>query len=62
MKIKHAGYMVHNDYIMYDYILQKYYGTMHAINEFCLENKWEIIYYSLSSNDFKDVALRRIGS
>lgn len=59
-KIKHDGYMVHNDYILYDHIQNIYYGTMHAINEFCLENNWEIIYYSLSTNDFKDVSLRRI--
>jgi len=61
-KIKQNGLMVHNDYILYDWISKKLYGTMHAINEFCIEKDWEIIYYTLNTKDFKDVVLRKIKS
>lgn len=59
-KIKPNGFMVHNDYILYDWIAKIPYGTMHAINEFCIEKNWEIIYYTFHIKDFKDVVLRKI--
>ncbi len=61
-KIKDGGFMVLNDYILYDYIRPHLnpYGVMQAVNEFCINNNWEIIYYTLNTNDFKDVILREI--
>lgn len=59
-KIKEDGFMVQNDYILHDYVINVRYGTMHVINEFCLKEDWEIIYYTLATNDFKDVVLKKI--
>ncbi|QSE98403.1 class I SAM-dependent methyltransferase [Fulvivirga lutea] len=59
-KIKDGGYIVMNDYIMYDHLSNTKYGVVQATNEFCIKNDWEFIYYAFHPNLFCDVVLRKI--
>jgi len=59
-KIKDDGIIVMNDYIMYDHITNENYGVIQAVNEFCVENNWELIYFALHPQMFCDVVLRKI--
>lgn len=61
-KIKEDGLIVMNDYIMYDHVIKEEYGVIPAVNEFCVENNWEIIYFALHPQMFCDVVLRKIKS
>lgn len=62
LKIKGDGYIVMNDYIMYDHFAMSKYGVVQATNEFCIKNDWEFIYYAFHPNLFCDVVLRKIQS
>lgn len=59
-KIKDEGYIVMNDYIMYDHLAMSKYGVVEATNEFCIKNDWEFLYYAFHPNLFCDVVLRKI--
>ncbi|MEQ8927625.1 MAG: class I SAM-dependent methyltransferase [Fulvivirga sp.] len=59
-KIKDDGYIVMNDYIMYDHLSNTKYGVVQATNEFCVKNDWEFIYYAFHPNLFCDVVLKKI--
>ncbi|HNP17403.1 MAG TPA: class I SAM-dependent methyltransferase [Fulvivirga sp.] len=60
LKIKPEGYIIMNDYIMYDHLAKSKYGVVQATNEFCVKNDWEFIYYAFHPNLFCDVVLRKI--
>ncbi len=60
LKIKPDGYIVMNDYIMYDHLAKSKYGVVQATNEFCVNNDWELLYYAFHPNLFCDVVLRKI--
>ncbi|MDX1629392.1 MAG: class I SAM-dependent methyltransferase [Fulvivirga sp.] len=59
-KIKKDGYIVMNDYIMYDHLANTKYGVVQATNEFCIKNDWEFLFYAFHPNLFCDVVLRKI--
>ncbi len=59
-KIKEGGYIVMNDYIMYDHLANTKYGVVHATNEFCIKHDWEFLYYAFHPNLFCDVVLRKM--
>lgn len=59
-KIKDDGYIVMNDYIMYDHLAMSKYGVVEATNEFCIKHNWEFLYYAFHPNLFCDVVLRKI--
>lgn len=59
-KVKVDGLIILNDYIIYSWMGSQFYGVMQATNEFCHRYNYEIIYYTLNTNDYKDVILRKI--
>jgi hypothetical protein len=59
-KVKPDGLIVVNDYTLYDHVQEVAYGVMHATNEFCLEQDWELVYLAFQQHGFNDVVLRRI--
>lgn len=59
-KIKPGGYLVLNDYTLIDPLLLQPYGVVQAVNEFCLEEGWEIRYFTLHPYMFCDVALSKL--
>ena len=59
-KVKDSGYIVMNDYIMYDHLANTKYGVVQATNEFCIKHNWEFLFYAFHPNLFCDVVLRKI--
>ena len=58
-KIKRDGWLVFNDYMVYDGVLDIPYGVAKTVNELCLAENWEITHFALQSASFYDVAIRR---
>ncbi len=61
-KIKENGFIVMNDYIMYDHLARSKYGVVEATNEFCINEGWEFLYYAFHPNLFCDVVLGKMTS
>lgn len=59
-KIKDTGFIIMNDYIMYDHFARIDYGVVQATNEFCIEYKWEFAYFAFHPNLFCDVVLKKM--
>ena len=58
--LKPNGYLVMNDYIMYDHFTKEEYGVVTATNEFMLEHNFEMLYFALHPEMFCDVLIRKI--
>lgn len=58
-KVKEPGFLIFNDYIYWSPAECLRYGVIQAVNELCLEEDWEIIYFALAHYMYCDVALRR---
>lgn len=58
-KIKDDGWIVCNDYAIYSPLEQMKYGVYRAVNEFCLQHDFEIVYLALQKWGYHDVALRK---
>ncbi|HUZ06505.1 MAG TPA: class I SAM-dependent methyltransferase [Candidatus Paceibacterota bacterium] len=61
-KIKDDGWIVCNDYTIYSPLEQAKYGVYRAVNEFCFEHGFEIVYLGLHPWSYHDVALRKMCS
>jgi ubiquinone/menaquinone biosynthesis C-methylase UbiE len=61
-KIKDGGWIVCNDYTIYSPLEKCKYGVYRAVNEFCLRNNYEILYFGLHAWGYHDVALRMIAT
>lgn len=59
-KVKPEGFLIMNDYIMYDHLAGSRYGVVEATNEFCKEHNWEFFYFAFHPQLFCDVGLRKI--
>jgi hypothetical protein len=60
--LKPNGFIIMNDYIMYDHFTKEDYGVVQATNEFMIENNFEMLYFTLHPNLFCDVVIKRIES
>jgi hypothetical protein len=58
--VKPDGYIVMNDYIFYSHTEQIAYGVIHAVNEVCINEGFEIVYLALHPQMYCDVVMRRI--
>ena len=59
-KITEDGWIVCNDYTIYSPVEQIKYGVYRAVNEFCWQQGFEIVYLGLHYWSYHDVALRRM--
>jgi SAM-dependent methyltransferase len=59
-KIKPDGWIVCNDYTLYSPLEKIQYGVYRAVNEFCWQQGFEIVFLGLHSWGYHDVALRRM--
>ena len=58
--LKPDGYIIMNDYIMYDHFTKEDYGVVQATNEFMIKNNFEMLYLTLHADMFCDVMIRKI--
>jgi ubiquinone/menaquinone biosynthesis C-methylase UbiE len=58
--LKPNGYLVMNDYIMFDHITKEEYGVVQATNEFITENNYEMLFFALHPEMFCDVLIRKV--
>jgi len=59
-KVKPDGWLVFNDYTIWSYVEMQPYGVVAAVNEFCIEENWKLIYLTLPNHMYCDVALQRM--
>ena len=59
-KIKADGWIVCNDYTIFSPLEKSNYGVYRAVNEFCWQHGFEIVYLGLHQWGYHDVALRRM--
>jgi len=57
--LKSNGYIIMNDYIMYDHFTKEDYGVVHATNEFIIDNGFEMLFFALHPGMFCDVVIRK---
>lgn len=59
-KVRAGGHLLFNDYTFWSPTECKPYGIMQAVNELCIEEDWEIVFFAFGYMGYADVALRRI--
>lgn len=59
-KIRDGGFLVFNDYTYWSPVECIPYGVMHAVNELCLEEEWQIVFFALDPYMYCDVAICRM--
>jgi len=61
-KVKKSGFICGHDYTKYNTSSRIDYGVYDAVNRFCVEYEYEIIYLTLESNGLNSFALKKIVS
>ncbi len=58
-KVKPGGFLVFNDYTTWSPASMSRCGVARAVNEFCIANGWEFVFFAFQSMMYNDVAVRR---
>ena len=59
-KIKEDGFLLFNDYTYWSPCECINYGVVQAVNELCVNEGWEMIYYAFGGYMYCDVAIRKL--
>ena len=57
--LKPDGYLVFNDYVMFDHINDCHYGIVHVVNDMCVNQGWRVEYLALDAGMHCDICIRR---
>ena len=60
-KVRPDGFLIFNDYVVYDPFIDEEYGVVAAVNELVAKGEWCIVGFALQKHMFCDIALRRRG-
>lgn len=52
--------MLFNDYTNWSVCEVMPYGVTKAVNEFCIANNWELVFFAFQSLGYHDIAIRKI--
>jgi hypothetical protein len=58
-KLKRNGFLIFNDYIMFDYFANMHYGIVYVVNDLCVNHGWKITHFALQNFMFCDVAIKQ---
>jgi hypothetical protein len=59
-KLQPDGILALNDYTNWSIWELLPYGVLRAVNELCVQERWEMLFYCMDTNNYCDVAVRRI--
>ncbi|GFE71021.1 hypothetical protein CFPU101_36310 [Chroococcus sp. FPU101] len=58
-KVKEDGFLIFNDYTYWSPCECMEYGVIQAVNELCIEDNWQMVYFALGYYMYCDVAIKR---
>lgn len=60
-KVKPGGIIAGHDYITGDWKMRNRYGVVEAVNEFCVENNWELVFTTYETHRHLSFGIREMG-
>lgn len=60
LKVKPGGIIAGHDYIIGNWVDGYRYGVIEAVNEFCVNENWEIIFLTAETNQFRSFAIKKM--
>jgi len=60
LKVKPGGIIAGHDYTIGNWVEHNRYGVIEAINEFCVNENWEIIFLTVEANYYRSFAIKKI--
>jgi len=61
-KVKPGGIIAGHDYIIGNWITGQRYGVIEAVNEFCVNEDWEMICLTVETDQYRSFAIKKITS
>jgi len=58
-KLKPGGFLVFNDYVLFDHVSGQPYGVIPVVNELVVAEDWRVVGFSLQHHMFCDIAIRK---
>jgi len=60
LKVKPGGIIAGHDYTIGNWVEHNRYGVIEAVNEFCVNENWEIIFLTAEANYYRSFAIKKL--